>query len=161
MPTAYSGLTFSAFLAAFPVSILISLFLVVIPGTGKFARATRISRTWLIRLWVICWTAACGIALTTWQMQRNWLHTNALPSGSGYGTISYFEQHGYTAAQALHYHNAALVGLDGFQALHNQSLSAMIWYGVFFLVLPLILTWIDRRRARRLAGHNLDGFSAV
>lgn len=150
MPTAYSGLSFSSFLSAFPFPMFLSLLLVVILCTGKFARTTRISRTRLIRLRVICWAAACGVALTAWQMQRSWLHTNALPSGSSYGTVPYYEQHGYTAAQALHYHSTALRGMNGFQTLHNQSLSAMIWYGVFFLVLPLILTWIDRRRAQLL-----------
>ena len=148
MPTAYSGLSFSIFLSAFPLTMFLGLLCSFFLGVGKFARTTRISRAFLIRFWIICWAAACGIALTTWQMQRNWLHTNALPSGSSYGTISYFEQHGYTAAQALHYHNATFVGLNGFQTLHNQSLSAMIWYAILFLLLPAVPYGIDQRRAQ-------------
>lgn len=150
MPTAYSGLSFSSFLSAFPFPMFLSLLLAVILGTGKLARTTRISRTFLIRFWMICWAAACGVALTGWQMQRNWLYANALPSGSSYGSMSYFEQHGYTAAQAVHYHSTALRSMNGFQTLHNKSLCSLLWYGVFFLALPLILTEIDRRRARLL-----------
>ncbi len=158
MPTAYSGLSFSSFLSAFPFPMFLSLLLVVILGTGKFARKTRLSRLFLIGFWVICWAAACGVALTAWQMQRSWLHTNALPSGSSYGTVSYYEQHGYTAAQALHYHSTALRGMNGFQTLHNKSLCSLLWYGVLFLVLPLVLTGIDRRRARLLGAVGSAAF---
>lgn len=148
MPTVPSGLSFSSFLAAFPVSILLSLLSMIFLGTGKFARKTRISRTFLIGFWIVCWAAACGSALTTWQMQQRGLHTEALLSG--HGTVSYYEQNGYTAAQAVHYHAVALMGMNGYQKIHNQSLGAMIWYGLLFLLLPILMYWIDRRRAQTL-----------
>ena len=155
MPTVPSGLSFGSFLSAFPFPILLGLVSFVFLSTGKYARTTRISRTFLIGFWIVCWAAACGTALTTcgtalttWQMQRIWLHTEAL--SSGYGTVSYYEQNGYTVAQALHYHAAALMGMNGYQRVHNQSLGAMIWYGLLFLVLPILMYWIDRRRARLL-----------
>jgi hypothetical protein len=148
MPTVFSGLSFGSFLSAFPLPILLSLVSFVFLATGKFARTTRISRTFLTGFWIVCWTAACVIALTTWQMQRSWLHTEAL--SSGYGTVAYYEQNGYTAAQAVHYHAVALMGMNGFQRMHNQSLGAMGWYGMLFLLLPILMYWIDRRRAQTL-----------
>lgn len=146
MPTVPSGLSFRSFLSAFPFPILLVTVSLISLATGKFARTTRISRAFLIGFWMACWAAACITALTTWQMQRSWLHTEALPSS--YGTVSYYEQNGHTAAQALHYHAVALMSMNGFQGIHNQSLWSMIWYGVLFLVLPALMYWIDRRRAK-------------
>lgn len=148
MPTVPSGLSFGSFLSAFPFPILLSLVSFIFLATGKYARTTRVSQTFLIGFWMVCWAGACVIALTIWQWQRNWLHTETL--SSGYGAVSYFEQHGYTVAQALHYHAATLMGMNGFQRVHNQSLGSQLWYGVLLLVLPILVYWIDRRRARIL-----------